>query len=500
MNGTALAVALGAFLRFVDIGVQSYSMDELWEFTVVKLPAREIVGVGDGFPPLFHLIFRGMLVSGLGDFSGRVLAAVCGVVTVWLASRLGRRIDPRLGTAAAFAVAIAPLLVLLSKEARAYGIFILLAALLLLATWDVIDSGTTRAWAGFIAVATLGMYTHYMFSLALASAELVIIWSLGRDRTRWTNWIFAHGVLAVLLVPLVFISIPDFAFDAANDYSRTVDVTAIGYAGLSLFTGMTLGPSARSLHTADTSAAIAGSLPWIIIIGIPAAYLLFAGWKTLSREWRLRLGVPFVVPIVLLTLFSAVVGTAFRVRYLAWLAIPLAIWLAAGYVNAGGRLRHIAAGALIVTAAIAMITRDTVDDYQVEDARAAADYISDHPNTPAVCMAWYMTKPIEYYLGLDEATDLPEDEGAGRFVYHEELDDRIVPLPSLEPDDPDMTEQDEVFDAAVAPGEEYLFVLSREFHADVDGEYFARRAAADGLEPVAELAGITIYRGVRGTQ
>jgi hypothetical protein len=60
-----------------------------------------------------------------------------------------------------------------------------------------------------------------------------------------------------------------------------------------------------------------------------------------------------------------------------------------------------------------------------------------------------------------------------------------------------MAEQAEVLDTAVPLGQEYLFVRSREFHADVENAYFDERVASDGLEPVAEYAGITIYKGVR---
>ncbi|MDJ0952945.1 MAG: glycosyltransferase family 39 protein [Acidimicrobiia bacterium] len=497
-KGVALAVLLGAITRFADIGVQSYSMDELWELTVVQLPAGEIVGAGDGFPPLFHLIFRGLVVGGFGDMIGRIFSATLGVLAVWLTARLGARISPAVGVGAAVAVALAPLLVLLSKEGRAYGLFILLAGLLLLATWNVIDSGTMRAWLGYGLVLVLGMYTHYMFALAVASAEGVLLWNLRGDRERMQHWVLAHAAMAVALVPLVLIAAPDFELDAANNYSPTVDISALGYAGLSLFTGFTLGPSTRALHTMDTNDAITSGLPWVILIGIPAGYLFYRGWKGLSEDWRIRLGVPLVTPLLLLTLFSAVVGVAFRVRYLSWLVIPLAIWLAVGYFGTKGTVRHIAAVTLLLVGVIAIVTRATVDDYVVEDARSAAAYIEEHPDTPAVAMVWYMTKPIEYYLGLDSATFLPADEGSGRFVYHEQLDNRLVPLPSRPDADSGMAEQREIFAAAVAVGEEYLFVRSREFHADPDGEYFAIRQATDNLVPVAEYAGITIYRGVRG--
>jgi hypothetical protein len=400
--------------------------------------------------------------------------------------------------AAAFAVALAPLLVLLSKEARAYGLFILLAALLLLATWDALDKGTVQSWAAFAIVAALGMYSHYMFALALASAEVVILWSIRRNGTALKRWALAHAGLAVLLVPLAAIAIPDFELDAANDYSRTVDVAAIGYAGISLFTGFTLGPSTRALHTMNSGEAISSSLPWIVLIGLPAVYLFYRGWRALTPDWRIRLGVPFVVPLALLTFFSAVVGVAFRVRYLSWLVIPLALWLAAGYFQAKGNLRHVAAATLLGLGAIAMVTRVAVDDHVVEDARAAADFIEAHQEMPAVAMTWYMTRPIEYYMGEDSATTLPADDGWGRFGYHEQLQNRIVPIPSLLPVDPAFSEQAEVFEAAVDVGERYLFVHSRGFHADPDGAYLSVRTATDNLSPVAEFAGITIYEGVRG--
>jgi len=248
----------------------------------------------------------------------------------------------------------------------------------------------------------------------------------------------------------------------------------------------------------DAATAIRDSLPWIILIGAPAIFLLYRGWQGLNPNWRIRLGIPLIMPLALLTLLSASVGVAFRVRYLAWLVIPLALWLSVGYLHGTDRLRHVAAATLLGLGAIAMVTRAVGDDYVVEDARAAAEFVAGYPDTPAVAMTWYMTKPIEYYLGEASATVLPEDEGSKRFQYHEQLENRIVPIPSLRPVDPTYSEQAEVFEAAVDIGERYFFIQSREFHADPEGEYFAIRSAADELSPIARFPGITIYEGSRG--
>lgn len=495
--GMTTAIFVAALVRLIDLGYQSYSMDELWEIAIVRLPAGEIATAGDGFPPLFHLIFRSLIVTGFGDFAGRVVAAALGIATVWLAGRLGSRLSSRVGVAAAFAVAVAPLLVLLSKEGRAYGLFILLAGVLLMATWDVIGSGSARSWVIYGVVVTLGMYTHYMFALAVASAEIVLLWNLRADHLALRRWIATHAAVVVLLVPLIAVAAADFALETGDDYSPTVGVAAIGYAGLSLFTGFTLGPSTRALHTMDATEAITTALPWIILVGVPAIYLFWHGWKHLGIAWRIRLGIPIVMPLILLTTLSLAVGVAFRVRYLSWISIPLAIWLSAGYLRASGRLRHAAAGILIVLSAAAMITRATIDEYRVEDARAAAEFIAAQPDVPAIAICWYMTRPIEYYLGEPSATFLPIDNDEDRFSYTAQPDNRIVPLPSLRDADPTMVEQNEVFESAVAVGEEYLFVYTRQFHSDPEGEFLALRTATDGVEPVAEYAGITIYRGTR---
>ncbi|NNC93740.1 MAG: hypothetical protein HKN80_14755 [Acidimicrobiia bacterium] len=248
----------------------------------------------------------------------------------------------------------------------------------------------------------------------------------------------------------------------------------------------------------STGDAISSALPWVIVIAVPGLFLLVRGWKHLSEEWRLRLGVPLLVPIALLTFFSAVIGVAFRVRFVSWLVIPLALWMAAGYVRSTGNLRHIAAATLLAVGVVAMVTRVTIDDHRVEDARGAAEYISMQTDVPVVGMVWYMARPVAYYLGDESATYLQMENEHAVFDYHEQLPDRISPLPSTGHEDPDIREQTNALANAVDLGEKYLLIYSRPFHGDPHSAFLSSRTAIDGLKPVAELAGITIYQGRRG--
>lgn len=489
-------LGLGVFVRLVDIGYQSYSVDELWELSIVHLPAGEILSIGDGFPPLFHLIFRAFIVGGLSDGAGRAIAVVAGIATVWLAGRLGRRFSPAVEIGTALAVALAPLLVLLSKEGRAYGLYVLAAGLLMLATWDVVETNSGRAWAVFVTAILFGLYTHYMFVLAAVSAETVILLNrrtLGSIRP----WLISHTALLVLLVPLLLASTADLELDAASLDARVGSLSAIGYAGFSLFTGFTLGPSTRDLHEMATSEALSDALPWAIPIALAAGYLGFGGWRGMSRKWRINLLTPIVVPLSLLSVLSFTIGTAFRVRYLAWLVLPVALWLSIGYSMTPGNTKNIAAVTLAGIAVVAMIGRLTISDHQVEDARGVAAYIADNDQRSTIAMVWYIARPVEYYLNPVNATMLPD--GDKRFSYHELPENNIVPLPSARPGESTLDDALRVFSQTVAVGENYRLVYSREFHGDVDREFLTQRIVADGLEDVAEFAGITIYEGRRAS-
>ncbi|HZR98655.1 MAG TPA: glycosyltransferase family 39 protein, partial [Chloroflexota bacterium] len=110
----ALLTAGGLALRLVDLGRESFWLDEAGRAAIAAQPLGAIpsaVGVIELSPPLYHLLLHGWLrVVGDGDVAARLLSALLGAAaipaTYLLASAL---LDRRTALVAALLAAVAPL-------------------------------------------------------------------------------------------------------------------------------------------------------------------------------------------------------------------------------------------------------------------------------------------------------------------------------------------------------------------------------------------------------
>lgn len=124
------ALTVGALaLRLWRLDQLSLWLDEGFTVMYSRLPWSELLGLRgqyDVHPPLYYALVK--LVSGwLPDATaGRTVSAVSGALLVPVAYRLARLvIDPRAAVVAAAVVAIAPLHVWYSREARMYALALL---------------------------------------------------------------------------------------------------------------------------------------------------------------------------------------------------------------------------------------------------------------------------------------------------------------------------------------------------------------------------------------
>jgi mannosyltransferase len=210
----AALLLAAAVLRFSTLGLQSFWYDEA--FTPVHVlhaslgaTLRSMVHT-ENTPPLWYvLIWVFSRVFGTGAIALRLPSAVFGVVTVSLAWAIGRELTGRRATAIAAAafVAVNPLFVWYSQEARAYGLFVLTSALAMLCFLRARREPTPRRLAGFAASASLALLSHYFAAFLVAPMILLL---LGR-RQRAENEagrrasLIACGVVALVglaLLPL----------------------------------------------------------------------------------------------------------------------------------------------------------------------------------------------------------------------------------------------------------------------------------------------------------
>lgn len=212
----ALIVAvllLAAFLRFHELGVQSFWNDEGNSARIVERTPALIVeaAAGDIHPPLYYLLLAGWrLLTGFSEFALRSFSALCGLATVALTFALGRRLfDAAVGVLGALIVALHAFQVTYSQEARMYALMAALAAGSMYAFIRWLDfpkawgrggsqarpyaahllrgdSSDKPQWAAAWALLNAaGMYTQYAYPVVvLAQAILFLAWWLRESRSR----------------------------------------------------------------------------------------------------------------------------------------------------------------------------------------------------------------------------------------------------------------------------------------------------------------------------
>jgi mannosyltransferase len=201
-------LVLGAGLRFGTLDSQSFYNDELVTVWLLRKSFGDMLATipdSESTPPLYYaLAWIWTQLWGTGEVGLRSLSALCGFLTVPVAYVAGSQLVSRkVGLIAALVVAINPLLVWFSQEARAYPLAILLCALsfwLFVRFLDDRGSGTLAGWA---VVSALALATHYFSALVVAPEALwLFVACRGRRREVAAATVLPVSV-GVALLPLI---------------------------------------------------------------------------------------------------------------------------------------------------------------------------------------------------------------------------------------------------------------------------------------------------------
>jgi uncharacterized membrane protein len=197
--------ALAALLRFATLGVQSYHHDEIVTASRVLRGdfghAMDAVGFSESAPPLYYaLAWFWTQLTGTGEFGLRSLSALAGVATVPVAYLVGLALrGRRTGLVAAALVAVNPMLLWYSQEARAYALLVLLCAVSLLYCVRAMQRGERRDFTFWGVASGLALATHYF---AIFPIAVEVIWLLRRRGRASLAGLWILGLFGLLLAPL----------------------------------------------------------------------------------------------------------------------------------------------------------------------------------------------------------------------------------------------------------------------------------------------------------
>jgi len=201
--------ALGVAVRFASLGLQSYHHDE------VITAARVIPGSFDQMlrqvkssesnPPLYYVLTWGWAKAfGTGETGLRSLTALFGAATVPVAYFIGRELaSRRAGLIAAALVAVNPMLIWYSQEARSYALLVFFGALSLLFFARALNTRRGSDLALWALASALALGSHYF---AVFAVGIEAVWLAVALRSRWRAALPAIGIVVAVglaLLPLI---------------------------------------------------------------------------------------------------------------------------------------------------------------------------------------------------------------------------------------------------------------------------------------------------------
>ena len=318
-----LALALGAFLRFDGLGTPSYWLDEILHQNIDAASRpwwQWLTGFERENGPLYYLL----QLTG-SEWVGRLLPALFGIAAIALVASVSR--------IAALLLAVSPLAVYYSREARPYALLMLLTAALIVL---LLRGKTFAACAVIVAILYSCAMGAPVVAGALAVALLLRSW-----------WVAGTAAGALALFPLLYRTttnvttgppFPALGLPFAMTVLRNLSVTALGgevagRAAVGMFALAVLGAVVLARRERRTAIVIAG------MTLVPLVVTLAALWK-FGHWYGARYIAPVVVGYVVLAGFGiAAVARALTRRFAApspakrereaeaqaWLAVAIAL-------------------------------------------------------------------------------------------------------------------------------------------------------------------------------
>jgi hypothetical protein len=325
--------AVAALLRFATLGVQSYHHDEIVTASRILRSdfghAMNAVGFSESAPPLYYaLAWVWTQVTGTGEFGLRSLSALAGVATVPVVFLIGIELrGRRAGLMAAALVAVNPMLLWYSQEARAYSLLALLCAVSLLFCVRALRNGRRRDFTLWGVASALALATHY-FAIFPLIAETVLLLRRRGLRTGLAGlWIVAAAclLLAPLAVHQMSIGHAEWigTFSLGHRLWETVATYVTGETGdiigqperpalAFIPLGLCVAAFALLAARADRDERRAVALPLfvgVVALGVPVALALMSS----SKDYVLARNVlPALIPLLLVVATAVTLPSARR--------------------------------------------------------------------------------------------------------------------------------------------------------------------------------------------
>jgi 4-amino-4-deoxy-L-arabinose transferase-like glycosyltransferase len=203
--GLAMAILLlAAALRVYDLGGRDLWVDEANGVLMSQRSLPELFESLklDSSPPLYYIILHvWMVVFGDSEAALRLISVVAGLALVACVFIAGRRLfSLEIGAIAAVLVAVSPIQVFYSQQARMYSLLAVVALLSFHWLWQAVTSGRRRFVVGYGLATLAALYVHNHGLYLLPAHAAVLIWS-GTLRRKPGVWLVCAACIVIGYLP-----------------------------------------------------------------------------------------------------------------------------------------------------------------------------------------------------------------------------------------------------------------------------------------------------------
>jgi uncharacterized membrane protein len=406
---------------------------------------------GDPHPPLYYFIMHYWLDLGRSEFMLRLPSAIAGILTLPLLYRLVREWgDERAGMVATWLLALAPMHLWYSQEARMYALVTFFGVASTLCYSLALRRERPWWWLGWAVTTLLGLYTQYSM-LVVVLLQVVLFVPLERRHGTSTEFL-AVTLIAVLTVGVLY-------FPQARQFA-TQFLEGQGGGGSWYFVALQqllddVGIAA-SLEQLTTVFKVAAVVSAVVLIGVGWAFSR-RGWSFRFRRWHL-IGAMVVYGGLLL---AWAIPRGFGVKRQSLVLLPYLLGVIGFLLTRAAGWRQIALVVLLVTFPLTVYV---VGFQEQESWRETVRFVEEReqPGDVILFSAPYVRMAFDYYYGGD-LTEVG--------LYPQELPGRMAEV--------------------VADHERVWLVLSHEEYSDPEGEI--ERWLDQNAIPVSE----TPFRRIR---
>jgi uncharacterized membrane protein len=401
----AAVVLLALGLRLLGLDAQSLWVDEVITWKGANLPLGDLLSLRSYYAMAHSLYFAMMhgVVSlfGDGETALRLPSVLFGAASVPLLYLIGRDwFGHRVGLAAAFLLAISPLHLYYSQEARPYAAVVCFALASMVCLNRVLEGRRWFGWQVGFAVSFAAMLFCHPIALAFVST-IVLQVVLAQERLTLApvrGVLIGAGVATVALL-LVLVALPPIRPVAVESRG----LAALPYTVWAFSVGYSLGPSVRALHTTEPMRVALQHAPLIAGVLLLTGGLVLLGVMGVWRQSRVRLAILLVWlagPIGFVLIGAQVTGHAYNVRYVIPAFPAFLLLLACGIESIRwDKARAVAWTAVLAVCTVSLLNYFTSPNYAKDDYRSAVGILAARarPGEMVLVNEAYTQIMLDYY-------------------------------------------------------------------------------------------------------